>query len=620
MDFTAAQRNRTILPFLAVAVVSLATLALPPYQGSPAPVQTAAAVAAGLGTALLALLTVRLPADHPFVAVPPLMFLLVVGLVEYVGGGESWGLSPLVMLPVLWFVLQGTRTQLLLSGVGAALFFVLPLVLVGPPTYPLSEWRRALAYLLLVLVVCPLLQRAVEQLRESVATQRRTSAQLASVLAAATEHAVVVTDLDGRVTLFSAGAERMLGLAAADVLGRDAGTVGLTDDHAPHDGSTPVGGPRTRETRYRRSDGSTVPVIESVTPLPGADGRQAGWTRVATDISEQEAARHRLQTATDRWRSLVGLLPRVTVAVVGPDLTYRVAVGEEAARRPDPVVGRTLSETATPGTEATLDRLYRGALAGRAGSAELVGGSGNLLHVDVVPLEHPDGPEALVVAHDITEVRAREQSLRRAVERFARLFDEAPHATMIVTPNGRVDRVNPALSRLVGLPADRLVGRNLETLPFDLAGVETALRSMLADDGDPRLAVETQVTVPDQQPADVSLSAAALDLDGTEGRSLLDHGRRVRAHPLRAAAGRPGGQGPADGAGQPAPVRRRAGVAPGPVPPPRGHRGPAHARPGRLQAGQRHPGARHGRPGHQERGRAAAQPAARRRRRGPLRR
>ena len=41
------------------------------------------------------------------------------------------------------------------------------------------------------------------------------------MLEAATSVAVIATDLDGRIILFNAGAERMLGYAAAEMLGRE---------------------------------------------------------------------------------------------------------------------------------------------------------------------------------------------------------------------------------------------------------------------------------------------------------------------------------------------------------------------------------------------------------------
>lgn len=403
MDSVADLRRRNVMPFLVVAVGALGTLLLPPYAEDHRLWQLLVAVAAAAVTGVLALVTVRLPATHPLVAVPPLTFLAVAGLAEYAAGGDSWGLAPLVILPVLWFVLYGTRTQLLLSALGAAAFFLVPLLLVGPPMYPSSGWRRAVTWLLVITVVCPILQRAVGNLRRAAEQQRRSA---------------------------------------------------------------------------------------------------------------------------ERWRSLVSLLPDTTVLVVGEDLRYHLAVGAETDKRDDPVEGRRVDEVSEPGNAAVLTELYRGALDGRAGSVELVAASGTLVHLDAVPLRigrDEGGPrrEALVVSHDVTEARTREQALHRALSRFGRLFDETPHGTFILTATEGITQVNPALCALLGATPEELVGARLDALPFGLGVAAPLLQQLLGPDGPTRLNVDTTLVLPDRAAVDVSLTAVALDLDDEGHTSLL---------------------------------------------------------------------------------------------------
>ena len=49
------------------------------------------------------------------------------------------------MLPVFWLALYGTRRELGSSIVGVAALFLTPLLLVGAPEYPASEWTRGAA-------------------------------------------------------------------------------------------------------------------------------------------------------------------------------------------------------------------------------------------------------------------------------------------------------------------------------------------------------------------------------------------------------------------------------------------------------------------------------------------
>ena len=128
----------------------------------------------------------------------------------------------------------------------------------------------------------------------------------ASVLEAATEHAIVACDPQGLITLFNEGAERLLGRSEHEVLGRH-----VLELHHPADlpsvaaqlgfgGAAELftadraGGPVTFRARYVRPDGSAVPVSVTCAAMTGADGRVTGYTSLASDISTQLAAEEQL--------------------------------------------------------------------------------------------------------------------------------------------------------------------------------------------------------------------------------------------------------------------------------------------------------------------------------------
>jgi hypothetical protein len=76
-------------------------------------------------------------------AVPPLAYLVVVALLRQAEGGATSGYAPLVFLPIVWLALYGSRAQLLWGAAAATAVLMVPIVAVGPPDYPASEWRRA---------------------------------------------------------------------------------------------------------------------------------------------------------------------------------------------------------------------------------------------------------------------------------------------------------------------------------------------------------------------------------------------------------------------------------------------------------------------------------------------
>jgi diguanylate cyclase (GGDEF)-like protein len=81
-----------------------------------------------------------------------LAYLLSVALLR--DGTEAMsGFGPLVLLPVVWAALRGRRTDLAVAVTGVAAVYIVPLVVAGPPQYPLIGWRGGLLMTVLAAVV-----------------------------------------------------------------------------------------------------------------------------------------------------------------------------------------------------------------------------------------------------------------------------------------------------------------------------------------------------------------------------------------------------------------------------------------------------------------------------------
>jgi PAS domain S-box-containing protein len=140
------------------------------------------------------------------------------------------------------------------------------------------------------------------------------SMRLQAVLDAATEVSIIATDLQGRITLFNAGAERMLGYRADEMLGRETPwKIHLPAEVEAHgrelgrEFGRPLsgfdvfverarrGGHEEREWTYVRKDGSRLTVNLVVTALHNGDGSVTGFLGIATDVTERNRARERLK-------------------------------------------------------------------------------------------------------------------------------------------------------------------------------------------------------------------------------------------------------------------------------------------------------------------------------------
>jgi diguanylate cyclase (GGDEF)-like protein len=78
---------------------------------------------------------------------PSLIFLGAVAFLRSSASGANSGVAVVALLPVFWTALYGDRGQLCAVTVGVAVFFFAPLLLVGAPAYPSSQYRAGVLFL-----------------------------------------------------------------------------------------------------------------------------------------------------------------------------------------------------------------------------------------------------------------------------------------------------------------------------------------------------------------------------------------------------------------------------------------------------------------------------------------
>ncbi len=154
------------------------------------------------------------------------------------------------------------------------------------------------------------LARANEELRETSTLQR-------AILDSA-NYSIVATDADGLIQTFNAAAQRWLGYAPWEVLGRES-TVRFHDPQElaarqaelgeelglPIEDGFEVlvtraryGEPEEREWSYLRKDGTRFPVLLSVTALQDEAGRVSGFLAIGSDITERKRTEEQLRRVT----------------------------------------------------------------------------------------------------------------------------------------------------------------------------------------------------------------------------------------------------------------------------------------------------------------------------------
>ncbi len=158
----------------------------------------------------------------------------------------------------------------------------------------------------------------VSKIKQAQAAESEALALVRGVLDAARDFAIIATGLDGTITLFSSGAERMLGYSAVDMIGR----ASLAQFHDPQElaerggqlsardggaitgfevlvAATRDGQSESRDWIYRSVAGADIAVNLTVTAVLAADGSAIGYLGIAKDIGKEKLYIAELAAARD---------------------------------------------------------------------------------------------------------------------------------------------------------------------------------------------------------------------------------------------------------------------------------------------------------------------------------
>jgi PAS domain S-box-containing protein len=141
-----------------------------------------------------------------------------------------------------------------------------------------------------------LLARAVRE-NQPLGVADQTANRLAAIVESS-EDAIISKDINGIVASWNAGAQRLFGYTAEEIIGRSI-TILIPDDHEneePEILSRIRRGERVEhfETVRRRKDGSLIDLSLTISPVRDADGNIIGASKIARDISDRKRSEEAL--------------------------------------------------------------------------------------------------------------------------------------------------------------------------------------------------------------------------------------------------------------------------------------------------------------------------------------
>ena len=147
-------------------------------------------------------------------------------------------------------------------------------------------------------------------------TDRRRAEEARALLAAiveASDDAIVSKTLDGVITSWNAGAERIFGYSAAEAVGRPIELIIPPDrleEEREHPARVCARGERIEhfETVRRAKDGRLLDISLTISPMRDASGRIIGASKIARDITDRKRAELEREESNRRKDEFIAIL------------------------------------------------------------------------------------------------------------------------------------------------------------------------------------------------------------------------------------------------------------------------------------------------------------------------
>ncbi|MFZ6778764.1 response regulator [Undibacterium sp. Ji83W] len=159
----------------------------------------------------------------------------------------------------------------------------------------------------------------ITPLKQAQLQENRAQAKLASVIEAASEFAIIATDMDGTITLFSKGAERMLGYQASELVDQKTPIIYHLHEEVITRGAelsaelgytvqgfevfvakARRGLPQSQQWTYLSKQGQHIPVSLIISTIHDEHQQNIGFLAIATDIGRQKQLETSLIAARDQ--------------------------------------------------------------------------------------------------------------------------------------------------------------------------------------------------------------------------------------------------------------------------------------------------------------------------------
>ncbi len=273
--------------------------------------------------------------------------------------------------------------------------------------------------------------------------------------------AITLKDSEHRLTLVNQAYCNSAGVTKDEVIGK---TVFWENDAAIFQTGA---GLYTSERTYTDIEGKRHQVSVKKAPLADESGEITHVLTISRDITERKQAEDEVKKSRG---FLAAVIENIPDPIYIKDRKFRfVEVNKAFLHRHKVAREEIIGKTRFRETDAEIFKTGRKLELPEQHYADAEGNQ-HWTHIKKVPLTDESGEitHVLTISRDITERKQAEEALRKSEEQFRAIFETAQDSIFIKDRTLNYIQVNPAMEKLFGLPASKLI----ELTDDDLFGEE----------------------------------------------------------------------------------------------------------------------------------------------------
>ena len=299
---------------------------------------------------------------------------------------------------------------------------------------------------------------------------RDSEEQYRTLIQAVQDYAIFMLDPQGRIVTWNAGAERIKGYSAEEIVGHSFSRFFTPEDIR-------VGRPEQilmmaaanglyKEQALRvRKDGSQFLANVTIIALRNPAGKLWGFSEITRDLSESKELEA-------RYRGLMEAAPDAMVVVnkAGKIVLLNVQAEKQFGYRRDELLGQRVTNIIPDGFAERLIaddlRSTEDALTQQIGTGiELIAlrkdRSEFPIEIMLSPLESAEGTLVTAAIRNISVRKAADKHLAQMEGRYRGLLEAAPDAMVVVNTDGKIVLVNVQAEKQFGYRRDELIGQKV---------------------------------------------------------------------------------------------------------------------------------------------------------------